>query len=91
MQDNNISFWKNLVRHFFEPGALKRWCLSNYNMSPIGQHAEGLFPMVCKIMSPILRGRIIFVHSLRDYKQKIPFRPQKMSTYCITSCAFKPP
>lgn len=52
MQDNDISFWKNLVRHFFEPGALKRWCLSNYNMSPIGQHAEGLFPMVCKIMSP---------------------------------------
>lgn len=46
MQDNNIAFWMNLVRDFFEPGALKRWCLSSYNTSPVGRHAQGLFPMV---------------------------------------------
>lgn len=46
VQDNNITFWQNLVHNFFEPGALKRWCLSSYNTSPVGRHAQGLFPMV---------------------------------------------
>ncbi len=46
MQDNDISFWMNLVHDFFEPGALKRWCLSSYSTSPVGRHAQGLFPMV---------------------------------------------
>ncbi|CAK9256694.1 unnamed protein product [Sphagnum jensenii] len=43
--DNSISFWMNLVHDFFEPGALKRWCLSSYSTSPVGRHAQGLFPM----------------------------------------------
>ncbi len=46
VQDNSISFWMNLVHDFFEPGALKRWCLSSYSTSPVGRHAQGLFPMV---------------------------------------------
>ncbi|XP_024375456.1 uncharacterized protein [Physcomitrium patens] len=43
--DNNITFWRGLVHTFFEPGALKRWCLSSFNTSPVGRHAQGLFPM----------------------------------------------
>ncbi|XP_024399009.1 uncharacterized protein [Physcomitrium patens] len=45
LPDNNIAFWHKLVHTFFEPGALKRWCLGSYNTSPVGRHAQGLFPM----------------------------------------------
>lgn len=43
--DNGILFWRNLVKDFFVPGAMKRWCLSSYNSSPMGKNAQGLFPM----------------------------------------------
>ncbi|KAL3701724.1 hypothetical protein R1sor_019746 [Riccia sorocarpa] len=41
--DNHISFWRNLVSTFFEPGAKKRWCLTSYNSQPVVRHAPGLF------------------------------------------------
>ncbi|KAJ7557490.1 hypothetical protein O6H91_05G128700 [Diphasiastrum complanatum] len=43
--DNSIQFWKELVQKFFMQGAAKRWCLTSYNASPVGRHAQGLFPM----------------------------------------------
>ncbi|KAJ7561424.1 hypothetical protein O6H91_03G028300 [Diphasiastrum complanatum] len=43
--DNSIQFWRDLVQTFFMQGAAKRWCLTSYNSSPVGRHAQGLFPM----------------------------------------------
>lgn len=58
MQDNNIAFWQKLVHNYFEPGALKRWCLSSYNTSPVGRHAQGLFPMVLIVIQISLMDNV---------------------------------
>ncbi|XP_024520157.1 transcriptional corepressor SEUSS [Selaginella moellendorffii] len=44
-QDNNINFWRAFVHKYFAPGATKRWCLTSYSTTPVGRHAQGLFPM----------------------------------------------